>query len=70
MIRTRFTRLAAGLLGFALDAGAWALHGLAELLLPPPTKCCVACFKALDPALIRGDGRCAGCHRDARGSRS
>lgn len=58
----------AGLLGFALDAGAWALHQLAELLLSPPTKRCIAGFNAFDPALIRGDGRCAGCHRDARGS--
>ena len=63
----RLTTLA-GLLGFALDAGAWALHQLAELLLSPPTKRCIACFNAFDPALIRGDGRCAGCHRDARGS--
>lgn len=63
----RLTTLA-GLLGFALDAGAWALHQLAELLLSPPTKRCIAGFKPRDPAMIRGDGRCAWCYRDARGS--
>ncbi len=63
----RLTTLA-GLLGFALDAGAWALHVVAELLLTPPTKRCIACFKSRDPAMIRGDGRCAWCYRDARGS--
>ena len=64
----RLSTLAAGLLGFARDVGAWALRGAASLLFSAPTKRCIACFNAFDAALIRGDGRCAGCHRDARGS--
>lgn len=68
MNRARLSTLAAGLLGYALDAATEVLRLVGRVLLRAPEQRCVACFNAFDPALIRGDGRCGGCHRDARGS--